>query len=91
MTDDFFRSPLDQMIDPHHPLAVLALRLPWEHIEARLAPQFSHQARPLRHIEEAPDLLGAVVSIKRRQGQPCRQAPPEHAPDGCLEFAQEQL
>ena len=63
MTDDFFRSRLDQMIDPRHPLAVLAQRLPWEQIEARLAPQFSHQTRPLQHIEEAPDLLGAVVSV----------------------------
>ena len=64
MTDDFFRSRLDQMIDPRHPLAVLAQRLPWEQIEARLAPQFAHQARPLQQTEEAPDLLGAVVSIK---------------------------
>ena len=64
MTDDFFRSRLDQMIDPRHPLAVLAQRLPWEQIEARLAPQFSHQARPFKQSDEAPDLLGAVVSIK---------------------------
>lgn len=63
MTDDFFRSRLDQMIDPRHPLAVLAQRLPWEKIEAHLAPQFAHQARPFRHIEEAPDLVGAVVSV----------------------------
>jgi IS5 family transposase len=42
MTDDFFRSRLDQMIDPRHPLAVLAQRLPWQKIEARLAPQFAH-------------------------------------------------
>jgi len=63
MTDDFFRSRLDQMIDPRHPLAVLAQRLHWERIEARLAPQFAHQARPLQQTEEAPDLLGAVVSV----------------------------
>jgi IS5 family transposase len=63
MTDDFFRSRLDQMIDPRHPLAVLAQRLPWQKIETRLAPLFAHQARPLRQIEEASNLLGAVVSI----------------------------
>jgi transposase, IS5 family len=63
MTDDFFRSRLEQMIEHSHPLAVLAQRLPWEKIEARLAPQFAHQARPLQQIEEAPDLLGAVVSF----------------------------
>ena len=63
MTDDFFRSRIDQMIDPCHPLAVLAQRLPWQKIEARLAPQFAHKARPLQQTEEAPDLLGAVVSV----------------------------
>jgi transposase, IS5 family len=64
MTDDFFRSRLDQMIEHSHPLAVLASRLPWEKIEAGLAPQFAHQARPFQQREEAPDLLGAVVSFR---------------------------
>ena len=31
MTDDFFRSRLDGMIDPRHPLAVLGDKLPWFH------------------------------------------------------------
>ncbi|OLG63765.1 hypothetical protein BXO416_19980, partial [Xanthomonas oryzae pv. oryzae] len=35
---DFFRQPLAEMIDPRHPLAVLARRLPWAQIEAMLAP-----------------------------------------------------
>ena len=33
------------MIDLHHPLAVLASRLPWAQIEAALAPHFARQAR----------------------------------------------
>lgn len=33
MTDDFFRSRLDQMIDLKHPLAVLAQEMPWSQIE----------------------------------------------------------
>lgn len=33
MTDDFFRSRLDQMIDLKHPLAVLAQKMPWSQIE----------------------------------------------------------
>lgn len=37
-TDDFFRARLDGMIDPRHPLVVLATRLPWTAIEASLAP-----------------------------------------------------
>ena len=63
MTDDFFRSGLDQMIDHSHPLAVLASRLPWEKMESSVAPQLAHKVRPLRTSEEAPDLAGAVVRV----------------------------
>ena len=63
MTDDFFRSRLDQMIDHRHPLAVLACRLPWQKMESRVAPQFAHKARPLQRIEQAPDLAGPVVRV----------------------------
>ena len=38
MTDDFFRSRLDGMIDPRHPLAVLGDKLPWSKLEASIAP-----------------------------------------------------
>ncbi len=40
---DFFRQPLAEMIDPRHPLAVLARRLPWAQIEAVLAPHFARR------------------------------------------------
>ena len=40
ITDDFFRSRLDQMIDLRRPLPVLASRLPWQEIEASIAPVF---------------------------------------------------
>lgn len=63
MTDDFFRSRLDQMIDHRHPLAVLALRLPWDTMQARVAPQFAHKVRPLQRTEEACDLAGPVVRL----------------------------
>ena len=63
MTDDFFRSRLDQMIDHGHPLVVLASTLPWGKMETGVAPQFAHQARPLQQSEEAPDLAGPVVKI----------------------------
>lgn len=63
MTDDFFRSRLDQMIDNSHPLAVLASRLPWEKMQAGVAPQFVHQVHPLKQSEEAPDLAGPVVKV----------------------------
>lgn len=47
MTDDFFRACIDQMIDLHHPLAVLASRLPWQQLE-QVLPRALHGigARP---------------------------------------------
>ena len=45
-TPDFFRARLDGMVDPNHPLAVLASRLPWDRIEAALAPKFARRDRP---------------------------------------------
>lgn len=45
-TDDFFRSRLDQMIDPKHPLSILASKMPWEHLEKTLSPLFEHKNRP---------------------------------------------
>lgn len=45
MTDDFFRSRLDSMIDLRHPLAVLATRMPWAQLEATMAPLFAHRHR----------------------------------------------
>ncbi|TCT00009.1 hypothetical protein EDC36_101284, partial [Tepidimonas ignava] len=44
-TEDFFRARLDQMIDLRHPLAVLASRMPWQELEARLAHLFMRKAR----------------------------------------------
>lgn len=44
-TSDFFRSRIDTMINLGDPLAVLATRLPWEQIEAALAPMFAHTDR----------------------------------------------
>lgn len=44
-TDDFFRSRIDHMIDLRHPLAVLASRMPWQEIEARVAQTFSRKGR----------------------------------------------
>ena len=59
---DFFRQPLAQMIDPRHPLAVLASRLPWTQIEAALAPRFARQVRPGRAIAQ-DDLFGPSIQV----------------------------
>ena len=50
-TDDFFYARLDQMIDLHHPLVVLANRLPWLQIEAALAPAFERKNRQSQVVE----------------------------------------
>ncbi len=44
-TDDFFRSRLDQMINLEHPLAVLAVKMPWDQIEQSLSSVFEHKHR----------------------------------------------
>ena len=61
-TEDLFRARLDQMIDPRHPLAVLATRMPWSAVEAIVAPSF---ARRLRAGDacEGEDLFGPHVQI----------------------------
>ena len=45
------------MIDLRDPLAVLATRLPWDQIEASLAPKFAHKDR-VGEVIDGEDLLG---------------------------------
>jgi transposase, IS5 family len=77
-TDDFFRSRLEAMIDPRHPLAVLATRMPWAEIEAALAPVFQHKDRSGKLQEGADmfgptaELVGAGVSARGRRRLPIR-------------------
>ena len=61
-TDDFFRARLDGMVDPRHPLVVLATRLPWAQIEASLAPLFAHKDRAGRLSPDA-DLFGPTLVL----------------------------
>lgn len=79
-TSDFFRARIDQMIDLHHPLAVLAQRLPWDALEAALAPSFARKAKAPGAAAEEGDLFGpvpagaAVVSNAGRPRLPLRCA-----------------
>ena len=59
-TDDFFRARLDQMIDLRHPLAVLARRMPWSHIETALSPAFARKNVEGKVIAD-DDLFGGTV------------------------------
>ena len=63
MTDDFFRSRLDGMIDPRHPLAVLGDKLPWSKLEASIAPIFAHQPKPVE-TDTGFDFAGEFVKSK---------------------------
>jgi transposase, IS5 family len=62
MTDDFFRSRLDSMIDLRHPLAVLATRMPWAQLEATMAPLLAHRNRE-GIAAEVIDLFGATAQL----------------------------
>ena len=49
--DDFFRSRLDQMIEPRRPLAVLASRMLWQDIEANMARHFARQVKAGKSVQ----------------------------------------
>ena len=71
-TDDFFRSRIDHMIDLRHPLAVLASRMPWQEIEARVAQVFSRKGRAGVAMPDL-DLFGEQVQLKSpRISEPVR-------------------
>lgn len=62
MTDDFFRARLEQVIDLKHPLVLLASRMPWDQIEAALAPSFVHKHRDGTAIAN-DDLFGMTLAV----------------------------
>ena len=71
-TDDFFRARIDHMIDLRHPLAVLASRMPWQEIEARVAQVFSRKGRTGMAMPDL-DLFGEQiqrVAVASNAGRP---------------------
>jgi transposase, IS5 family len=71
-TDDFFRSRIDHMIDLRHPLAVLASRMPWQEIEARVAQVFARKGRAGVAMPDL-DLFGEQVqrmAVANNAGRP---------------------
>jgi transposase, IS5 family len=61
-TDDFFRGRIDAMINLNDPLAVMTTRLPWDRIEAALAPLFERQDREGVRIADV-DLFGPSLAV----------------------------
>jgi transposase, IS5 family len=74
-TDDFFRSRIDHMIDLRHPLAVLASRMPWQEIEARVAQVFSRKGRAGVAMPDL-DLFGEQVQSAPRSSNAGRPRVP---------------
>ena len=71
-TDAFFRSRIDHMIDLRHPRAVLASRMPWQEIEARVAQVFSRKGRAGVAMPDL-DLFGEQVQrapVSSKAGRP---------------------
>jgi hypothetical protein len=66
-TDDFFRSRIDHMNDLRHPLAVLASRMPWQEIEARVAQVFSRKGRAGVALPESGPLRRAGAAHRSAQ------------------------
>ena len=58
----FCRARHDALIDLRHPLAVLAIRMPWAQIESNLTPVFAHRDRAGRTVE-GMDLYGPTVTL----------------------------
>lgn len=59
-TPDFFRARLDGMLDPRHPLFVLAQHMPWEAIEATMRELIGRRQRSARKSERF-DLAGTTM------------------------------
>ena len=59
---DFFRARIDAMINLNDPLAVLATRLPWDQIDAALAPMFARRDRQGQTSVDF-DLFGPSLAV----------------------------
>lgn len=59
---DFFRAWLGATIDLRHPLAVPATRMPWDQIEASVAPFIKRKPRVGR-VSPVTDLFGTSVQV----------------------------
>lgn len=80
-TPDFFRSRLDGMIDPRQPMAVLAIRMPWNSIEAALAPVLARKGKDDRNVV-GEDLFGPTLAAAGAGISPAGPASPADPADG---------
>ena len=64
---DLFRATLEEMVDPNHPLVVLAKRIPWAEIEERIAPLITRNLRSERSFLQE-DLFGSSLQVAGVRG-----------------------
>jgi IS5 family transposase len=75
---DMFRMRLDHMVQPNHPLVVLASRMPWDEIEWKLNQLFQRKPRVVRELEledmfgKHKVIMGGGVSPAGRKRLPFR-------------------
>ena len=62
VNQDLYRQSLEDMVDPRHPLVVLAKRINWVELEARIAPLIVRTLRTERSVEQ-DDLFGSSVQV----------------------------
>ena len=62
VNQDLYRQTLEEMVDPRHPLVILAGRIPWDDLEARIEPLI---VRTLRSSQSIPqdDFFGPSLQV----------------------------
>ena len=67
VNQDLYRQTLEEMVDPRHPLVVLARRIPWDQLEARIEPLMVRNLRSARSVPQ-DDLFGPSLQIAGVRG-----------------------
>ena len=67
VNQDLYRQTLEEMVDPRHPLVVLAGLIPWDELEARVEPLIVRNLRSTRSVPQ-DDLFGSSLQIAGVRG-----------------------
>ncbi|MCG8386952.1 MAG: transposase [Cytophagales bacterium] len=54
---ELFKATLKQIIDPKHPLAILAQAIPWKRLEEKFEHLYSHTGAPSHHFRKMTGIL----------------------------------
>ena len=55
---DLFKATLKQIINPKHPLVILAQHIPWKRLEDNFDHLYSHTGTPSHHL---PKMIGIIL------------------------------